>query len=314
MSTPVPDPTTAPDGSWSRDGQQVRLPATGITLDYVTAGEPAGPTVLLIMGMNGQRILWPTELAEALVEAGCHVVAYDNRDVGRSTVLDDEHVDLETVTAAMNGHPFAAPYGLADMAVDAVGLLDHLGIERAHVVGVSMGGMIAQHLAIDHPERVASLTSINSTTGMAPSSAPREPMVPIPDPTPPTGEAEFVEWFTSGLAELSSAHHFDEADTRELARAVHDRGVHPAGGLRHLLAILADGDRTERLAGVRVPTLVIHGADDPLVDVEAGRATAAAIPGARLLILEEMAHDLPLALVPQVAGAVLDHITAAERR
>ncbi len=299
-------------GSWIDAGHAVQV-ATGITLDYAEVGDPRDPTVLLIMGLSGQRILWPRELVDALVEGDCHVVAHDNRDVGRSTVLDDAPVDLATLTAAMNGHPFEPPYRLSDMARDAVGLLDHLEVEQAHVVGVSMGGMIAQHLAIDHPDRVRSLTSINSTPGMAPPAQPLIPRVEIPDPTPPTDPDEFVDWFTEGLRELSSRRYFDEDETRELARAVHERGVHPGGNLRHLLAILDDGDRTERLAQITAPTLVLHGADDPLVPPASGESTAAAIPGARLRRFEDMAHDLPLALVEDIAAELLAHVTAAER-
>lgn len=310
MPQPLPDhrltaSAAASTASWTQAGRRVRVATTGMTLDYAEAGDPAGPTVLLIMGVSGQRILWPRELVDALVTGGYHVVAHDNRDVGRSTVLDDLPVDLAMVTAAMNGHPFTAPYGLSDLALDAVGLLDHLEVERAHVVGVSMGGMIAQHLAVDHPGRVASLTSINSTPGMTPPAEPLAESVEVPDPTPPTDRAAFMDWFVTGLRELSSPQYFDEAETRELARAVHERGVHPQGNLRHLLAILADGDRTDRLARVTAPTLVVHGADDPLVDVAEGRATARAIPGARLLVLEDMGHELPLPLVPQLAEALL---------
>lgn len=314
MPTPGSAPSCALSGNWVQEGNRTRVPTTGITLDYAQAGDPRDPTVLLVMGMSGQRILWPRELVDALVAAGLHVVAHDNRDVGRSTVLHDEAVDLDTVVAAMNGHPFEAPYHLSDMALDAVGLLDHLAIGQAHVVGVSMGGMIAQHLAFDHADRVSSLTSINSTPGMSPPPRPLAEPVEIPDPRPPQGLSEFVAWFVDGLRELSSPRHFDEAETRELARAVHERGVHPAGNLRHLLAILADGDRTGRLARVTAPTLVLHGAEDPLVDVASGRATAAAIPHARLMVLEDMAHDLPLALVPRVAAELIEHVTAAPQR
>jgi pimeloyl-ACP methyl ester carboxylesterase len=287
--------------------------ATGVTLDYAEVGDPRDPTVLLIMGLSGQRILWPRELVDALVEGGCHVVAHDNRDVGRSTILDDAPVELATLTAAMNGHPFEPAYRLADMAKDAIGLLDHLEVEQAHVVGVSMGGMIAQHLAFAHADRVTSLTSINSTPGMAPPAQPLTPRVEIPDPTPPTDPDEFVDWFAEGLRELSSRRYFDEGETRELARAVHERGVHPDGNLRHLLAILDDGDRTQRLARITAPTLVLHGAEDPLVPPASGEATAAAIPGARLRLFEDMAHDLPLALVEDIAVELLAHVTAAER-
>ena len=303
---------TGLSGSWVDDGLTVQV-ATGMTLDYAESGDPRDPTVLLIMGLSGQRILWPREFVNALVEGGCHVVAHDNRDVGRSTILDDAPVDLATLTAAMNGHPFDAPYQLSDMAKDAVGLLDHLEVDQAHVVGVSMGGMIAQHLAFAHADRARSLTSINSTPGMAPPAQPLTPRVEIPDPTPPTDPDEFTDWFTDGLRELSSRRYFDEAETRELARAVHDRGVHPDGNLRHLLAILADGDRTQRLARITAPTLVLHGAEDPLVPPASGEATAAAVPGARLRLFDDMAHDLPLALVEDIAAELLAHITAAER-
>jgi pimeloyl-ACP methyl ester carboxylesterase len=307
-----PRPSTRPGGSWIDEGHTATV-ASGITLDYAAVGDPGDPTVLLIMGLSGQRILWPRELVDALVDGGCHVVAHDNRDVGHSTVLDDAPVDLATLTAAMNGLPFEPAYRLSDMAMDAVGLLDHLEVAQAHVVGVSMGGMIAQHLAFAHADRVTSLTSINSTPGMAPPAEPLTPRVEIPDPTPPTAPDEFVDWFTSGLRELSSQRHFDESETRELARAVHERGVHPDGNLRHLLAILDDGDRTSRLAGITVPTLVLHGAEDPLVPPAAGEATAAAIPGARLRLFQDMAHDVPLALVEDIAAELLAHVTAAER-
>ena len=205
VSRCCPDVSSSPadarsDNRWIDAGQQAYL-ASGITLDHVEAGDRARPTVLLIMGMTGQRILWPRELVAALVDAGLHVVAFDHRDVGRSSILEDAPVDLESVTAAMSGHAFDAPYGLADMAADALGLLDHLEVERAHVVGVSMGGMIAQHLAIDHAERVASLTSINSSPGIAPPTEPVHPLVVIPDPTPPTDAEAFVDWFVDGLAE-----------------------------------------------------------------------------------------------------------------
>lgn len=305
-------PPSALSGSWVEDGRSARVTTTGMTLDYAEAGDPGGPTVLLIMGLSGQRILWPRELVDALVAGGCHVVAHDNRDVGHSTVLDDAPVDLATLTAAMNGHPFEPPYRLADLALDAVGLLDHLEVERAHVVGVSMGGMIAQHLAFAHPDRVRSLTSINSSPGMSPPAQPLSPRVEIADPTPPADPEVFVDWFTDGLRELSSRRYFDEAETRELARAVLERGVHPAGNLRHLLAILDDGDRTDRLARITAPTLVLHGAEDPLVPPASGEATAAATPGARLRLLDDMAHDLPLPLVPTIAAELLRHISAAE--
>lgn len=298
---------------WRLRGEPVHVPATGVTLDVVAVGEEHGPAVLLLMGLSGQRILWPRALVEGLVARGYRVVAFDHRDVGRSTVLDDAPVTLDELRAAMTGHAFAAPYGLGDLARDALGVLDHLGVAAAHVVGVSMGGMIAQRLAIDHASRVLSLTSINSSPGMSPPPVPDPAPAEVPDPRPPTDPTAFRRWFVDGLRVLSSARYFDEAETFELAQAVLERGVHPQGNLRHLLAILADGDRGAALAEVAVPTLVVHGADDPLIDVANGRATAAAVPGARLVVLEDMGHDLPVPLVPRITAAIGDHVAAAER-
>jgi pimeloyl-ACP methyl ester carboxylesterase len=305
---------TTVDQPGEERGRSCTVASTGVTLDYVEHGDARHPTVLLVMGMTGQRILWPEELVEGLVAAGLHVVAYDHRDVGRSTVLHDAPGDVTALRAAMSGHPFDPPYRLSDLAEDAVGLLDHLGVDRAHVVGVSMGGMIGQHLAFAHPERVISLVSVNSSPGIAPPDEPLETPVEVVDPTPPAGAEAFVDWFVDGLRELSSPRWFDEPRTRELARAVQERGVHPAASIRHLLAMLADGDRTSRLARITAPTLVIHGADDPLVRLEEGRATAEAIPGARLVIVEDMAHELPLPLVPRLLRDIVEHVRGAVRR
>lgn len=280
-------------------------------LEYVTHGSEAGPPVLLLMGLSGSYILWPTPLVEGLVERGHRVIAFDHRDVGGSTVLDEFPVALETVREAFAGWPFDPPYGLTDLALDAVGLLDHLGVSRAHLIGTSMGGMVGQHLAFTHPDRVLSLTSVNSTTGMSvPDELLPEP-VDVPDPRPPSTWEEFRDWFVDGLRELSSPRWFDASETAELAGAVWEHGVQPAGNLRHLLAILADGDRTARLASVTAPTLVIHGADDPLVDVAGGRATADAVPGARLVVVEDMAHELPLPLVGRLLEEIVPHLARA---
>ena len=282
-----------------------------VTLDYAESGVRGGPTVLLIMGLGGQRIMWSQALLDALAGAGCHVVTFDNRDVGRSTILDTAPGDPRLVEEAFRGAPIAAPYRLSDMADDAVGLLDHLGVARAHVVGASMGGMIAQHLAFEHPARVASLTAISSAAGeWAPGR-------PVPDEltgsgvAPPTEREAFVDWFVEGTRALSAPDSFDIAAVRHLADLVHARGVHPGGVVRQLLAVLADGDRTERLRRVAVPTLVIHGADDPLIDVRAGRALAAAITGAELLVIDGMAHDMPAHAVRRIACAVATHVSAA---
>lgn len=285
---------------------------TGMELAYETRGDPRDPTALLLMGLSGSHIMWPLRLLEGLAAAGYHVVVYDHRDVGRSTVLHGAPGDLDTLRAAFAGWPFTPAYGLADLAWDALGLLDHLGADDAHVVGTSMGGMVAQHLAFAHPHRVRSLTSINSTPGLAVPDPPLEEPADVVDPRPPTQRARFLPWFVDGLRELSSPIHFDERETRELARAVWERGVHPDGNLRHLLAILADGDRTARLGRVTVPALVVHGAVDPLIDVAGGRATAAALPEASLHIVEDMAHDLPLPLVDDLARRIAAHLAMAD--
>ncbi len=290
---------------------RARIQSTGIELEFDTHGPSGGSPVLLLMGLSGSRLLWPTALIDGLVDHGHRVIAFDHRDVGGSTVLHDEPVTLDDVREAFAGWPVTPPYRLEDLARDAEGLLDHLAVPRAHLIGTSMGGMVGQHLAFTIPDRVLSLTSINSTTGMRVPERPLAEPAQIPDPRPPTGWEEFRVWFVDGLRELSSRRWFDEEETAELARAVWEQGVQPEGNLRHLLAILADGDRTARLAGVRAPTLVIHGADDPLIDVGEGRATAAAVAGSRLVVLEDMAHDLPAALVPRLLEEIAQHLARA---
>jgi pimeloyl-ACP methyl ester carboxylesterase len=301
-----------PRASASEEGYLATAVVNGITLDYEERGDRRCPTVLLVMGLGGQRILWPDELVDGLVTRGCHVVAFDNRDVGRSTALDGAPGDPEMVAATFAGAPVEAPYRLEDMALDAVGLLDHLGVERAHVVGASMGGMIAQHLAFGHAARVASLTCLNSAAG--PWADPQSTAVRVAAPELAPGEREaFVAWFVDGLRALSSPRWFDEAAVRDLARWSYARGVHPEGAIRQLVAILADGDRSDRLRAVTAPTLVIHGAQDPLIHPSAGEAIAQAVDGAELLTVEDMAHDLPLPLVPRIIDALAAHVGAAER-
>lgn len=290
---------------------RARVEPTGITLEYATYGRHGDPAVLLLMGLSGPHLLWPPGLVDGLVEHGYHVIAFDHRDVGGSTTVDDPTVGRATLCEAFAGWTFTPPYRLEDLARDAMGLLDHLDVSRAHLIGTSMGGMIAQHLALRDPARVTSLTSINSTTGLA---VPREPLprpVPVPDPRPPAVWEEFRPWLVDGLRELSSPRWFDELETARLARAVWEQGVHPAGSLHQLLAVLADGDRTARLRRITTPTLVLHGADDPLIDVAGGRATAAAVPEARLVVLRDMAHDLPLPLIPRLLEELTAHLDTA---
>jgi pimeloyl-ACP methyl ester carboxylesterase len=283
-----------------------------IELDYEALGDPGDPPVLLIMGLGAQRILWPVELLTDLVAASLRVITFDNRDAGRSTVLDGPVVGGALLLDALQGKPVVAPYSMGDMAEDAVGLLDHLEIDSAHVVGASMGGMIAQHLAFDHPERVRSLTSIMSTTGeRAVGQATQEALTALYTPAPTEREAFIADTLTKRRITGSRAH-FDEERTRDVAGRVFDRGVHPLGTARQLAAILSDRSRVERLERITAPTLVIHGTDDPLIDRSGGEATARAIGTAELLLLDDMGHDLPLPLLPRIASALIDHIGRVE--
>ncbi len=287
-----------------------RAHANGIEIEYDRFGRPGDPTLLLVMGFGAQMILWREAFCEALAARGLDVVRFDNRDVGLSTQLD--HLAAPEFPAmrdaVADGKPLAAPYRLSDMAADAVGLLDAIGVDAAHVVGASMGGMIAQTLAIEHAPRVRTLVSIMSTTG-APDLPPPKPeaiaalLAPVA-----TDRAAAVE---RGLAMSrvlgSPAYPFDEADERALLQRAFDRGVHPAGLARQLAAVVAAGSRRERLAAVRTPTLVIHGTADPIIPIECGRDTAASIPGAALLEIEGMGHDLPPALWPALVDAIARH-------
>jgi pimeloyl-ACP methyl ester carboxylesterase len=274
------------------------LHTNGIDLAYEIEG--SGEPLVLIMGIGAQMVMWDARFRAALVARGFQVIRFDHRDIGGSTRLNHLPVPrpLPTITRGFFGLPVEAPYTLSDMARDVTGLLDGLGIDRAHVVGVSMGGMIAQHLAIEHPTRIASLTSIMSTTGGRYVPKPRAVRGLL---TPMGKTVEEVEtrflamWKVIG----SPAYPPDEARLRGVAREAFARGISPRGFLRQLAAIMASGDRTKRLAGVRAPTVVLHGHEDPLVPRAAGRATARAIPGARFIEFPGMGHDLPAALFPR---------------
>ena len=289
-----------------------RADAPDLSLDV--HGPDDGPVVLLVCGLGQQALAWPRRLVEGLTGAGVRVVTFDNRDAGASGWLDDAPVRAMSgmVADAAAGTLEPGPYGLADMAADGVAVLDHLGVEAAHVVGVSMGGMIAQRMAIGHPDRVASLTSVMSTTG--------DPSLPGPTPAaaevlftaaPLDDRAAYVAHTLRGRSVLGSPGFAHDPELAEVFGAVFDGGLNPRGIARQYHAILADGDRTAALGEVRLPALVVHGVDDPLVRVEAGRATAAAIPGAELVEIDGMGHDLPPAvcdrlvelLVPRVLGA-----------
>lgn len=290
----------------------MQITANGINIEYERHGNPSDPALLLIMGLGSPLTYWPSELVEALVERGYHVIRFDNRDIGLSEKFGHAGVPNFRRVALMRlfGLRARIPYRLTDMARDAVGLLGALGIERAHVVGASMGGMIAQLMAIDHPERVQTLTSIFSTTGNRrlppPKPAALEALL-----TRVPGNATLDEVIERGIkvarAIGSPAYPASEERLRERITSNYHRGFYPEGPARQITAIVDDGDRRARLRGVTAPTLVIHGVDDPLVPLEGGRDTAAQIPGARFHEIPGMGHDLPLELVDTLAELIAGH-------
>jgi pimeloyl-ACP methyl ester carboxylesterase len=285
--------------------------ANGIQIEYETFGERASPTLLLITGLGGQLIFWDEELCEHLAQRGHFVIRYDNRDVGLSSKLEEAGVPdvMRTIGALMQGEAIKAPYTIEDMAEDAVGLLDALGIEKAHLCGMSMGGMIAQTVAIRHPRRISSLISIYSTTGNPDLLQPKPEAMEFLLTPPPEGREANIEYTLKLYRTIAgSGFPFDEKWHRMMAVQAYDRAFYPQGVARQLAAILAQGNRKAALASISVPTLVIHGTDDPLVPVECGKDTAEAVPGAELKIIDGMGHDLPHGGAwPQIINAIVDH-------
>jgi pimeloyl-ACP methyl ester carboxylesterase len=281
-----------------------RASVNGIEIVYETIGDPSNPPLLLVMGLGTQLIHWDVGLCELFAQRGFHVIRFDNRDSGRSTSVG---APVPNLRRAMAGLRIDAPYLLDDMADDAFGLLDHLGIEAAHVAGASMGGMIAQTMAIRSPERVLSLTSIMSTTGERRAGRPKLRVWSVLLRRAPQDKEAAVEYFVRVFRLIGSkGFPSDEDRIRALAAEAFDRGHSPAGTGRQLAAIMASGDRTERLRELRVPTLVFHGRDDPLIPFRGGRATADAIPGARLIGVAGMGHDLPRETWPRLVDAVAE--------
>ncbi len=276
-------------------------------------GSRENPTLLLVMGFTAQMIGWPDSFCAMLVERGFHVVRFDNRDCGLSTKLDGVVVDTDAVMAAA----FAdlptppVPYDLSDMARDAVGLLDHLGIERAHVIGASMGGMIAQHVAIEHRSRVISLTSIMSVTGEPEYGQPTPEAAEVLLAAPATDRDAYIAE-SSRYAVWQSRRYFDIDRVRQEAARSFDRSFYPEGSSRQLAAIYASGRRTEGLSNLDVPTLVIHGRDDTLLPASGGERTAELVPGSTFLLVADMGHDLPAPLQPLLADAIAGHVRLAE--
>ncbi len=292
-----------------------KVTANGIQIEYETFGNRSGRPLLMIIGIGGQMIHWDNDLCKDLAERGHYVIRYDNRDVGLSTKFDEAGVPNlgDIFRKMMLGENVKPPYTLDDMADDAVGLLDALGIRKAHICGMSMGGMIAQTIAIRHPSRVLSLISVYSTTG--------NPEVPQAKPevlgvliTPPPNKREANIEHMLGVFKTIAGPSFppDEKWTRRIMAESYDRCFYPQGMVRQLLAILTQVNRVSALHSVKAPTLVIHGTDDPLVSVEGGRDTAEAIPGSQLMLIEGMGHDLPHGGAwPQIVAAITAHTQKA---
>ncbi len=272
-----------------------------IEIAYETFGRREDPPVLLVMGLATQMIGWPDDFCRQLADRGHFVVRFDNRDIGLSTHLHD--AGPADVLAIFGGDHSSVAYGLTDLADDTVGLLDALGLDRVHLVGASMGGMIAQLVALRAPERVRSLTSIMSTTGDPTVGGPSEAALGLLV-SPPAGDRDgAVQRVVDTYRVIGSpGFEFDEPALRERAGLSFDRAYDPAGVSRQLAAILTTADRTRDLKSISVPTLVIHGAEDQLVDVSGGRATAAVIPDCELLVVDGMGHDLPRAAWPELIG------------
>jgi pimeloyl-ACP methyl ester carboxylesterase len=266
-----------------------------VEIEWQSFGDGCPETVLLVNGLGSQMTRWPEAFCEKLLAKGYRAIRFDNRDTGLSTWPTE-------------------PYALSDMANDAIAVLDAAGVKTAHIAGVSMGGMIVQAVAIEHPDRVLSLTSIMSATGARGTMDPAPEAAAVLNTPPPDPEADFEVFVAHGMKNAriigSPAYPWDEAMLRERVIAEHRRAFNPAGVGRQMAAVRGDGDRTARLAAVRVPTVVLHGADDPLLTPVGGEATAAAIPGAELRIIPGMGHDLP----PGLYDIFIDAIVAAASR
>jgi pimeloyl-ACP methyl ester carboxylesterase len=289
-----------------------RVNANGIQIEYETFGDPSAPPLLLIMGLGGQLIHWGQGFCEQLTAKGHFVIRYDNRDCGLSTKFEEAGLPdiAQLYNKLFRGKALKAPYTLNDLADDAAGLLDALDIDKAHICGASMGGMIAQTLAIRHPQRVSSLISIYSTTGNPelPQMQP-EAMEVLMTP-PPSERRAYIEYNTSAMRVLAGdGFPFDEGFIRDISARAFDRAFYPQGVGRQMAAAMAQENRKDTLASLTIPTLVIHGTADALVPVAHGKDTADAIPGAQLLLIEGMGHDLPQTKGPwpQIVEAIAAH-------
>lgn len=285
-----------------------------IDIAYQRLGSPDAPPVLLIMGLAAQSIHWPDAFCQALVDLGLQVIRFDNRDSGLSTHLTD--APPPNLPASLGGDLSSVSYTLSDMAADAIGLLDALGFENAHLVGASMGGAIAQTMAIEHPERVRSLTSMMSTTGnRSVGQASPDALREVFSGPPATSREEVIQQMLRSVRAVGSpGYPADEEEVAAGAGRAYDRSYDPIGVARQAVATVASGDRTERLRNLNVPALVIHGLADRLCDVSGGRATAEAIPGAELVVIEGMGHNLPPGLRSPLAARIAEFVWRVERR
>lgn len=293
-----------------------QISANGITINFDDRGPAHAPVMLLVNGFTSTLLSWPDEFMNGLAQRGYRVIRYDNRDVGKSSKLSGQVAINDVVKAMREGRKPDLPYTLADMAADGMGLLDALGIGRAHVAGVSMGGMIVQNMAIHHGDRLLSATSIMSTTGNPEVPPASEEALKALTAVPPSDEREVV--IRSRMAGRRSfespAYPKSDADLYKAVAAEFDHMYYPEGGMRQYAAIIGDGNRVERLKKVRVPFLVIHGKADPLVRPEGGIDTAKAVAGARLELIDGMGHDLPVELCPTFVKLIADHADAAGAR
>jgi pimeloyl-ACP methyl ester carboxylesterase len=285
-------------------------PTNGIELCYEIFGDADAEPLLLIMGLGAQMLLWDDEFCRQLAARGFRVIRFDNRDIGKSTWLSGgTRITMgELLKLRFFGILPESTYKLRDMANDVVGLLDFLKIKSAHLVGASMGGMIAQEISLSYPDRVRSLTSVMSSTGNPKLPQPTREAAALLLRPPPKTLDEYIARFKQTWKILRvGSFPLDEAKDVALAQRMFARGLNPAGAGRQLRAILASGSRKERLKSLKTPTLVIHGTVDPLVRPEGGRETAAVIPGAKLLMIQGMGHATPIPMWPQVIGAIADH-------
>lgn len=289
--------------------------ANRIQIEYQTFGSTDSRPLLLLRGLGTQMIQWDPDFCSQLADAGHHLVIFDNRDVGLSSHFSGARVPSlsELIQARARGETPSVPYTLHDMAADVIGLMDALELESAHIAGISMGGMIVQQTAIEHPNRVRSMTSIMSSSGEPglPGATP-EAQAALSEPAPREREAYIEYSVRTGRAFAGHGFPYDDEARREIAGKVFDRAFDPEGIARQMAAVVTGGSRASGLASLGVPSLVIHGSDDPLIPLSAGEATARAIPGAPLVVVEGMGHDLPRGAWPQVIRALGDHTANAE--